>query len=63
MCIPHGAMRSKDNGFIKADKPKKHITKVSDEQFKHGDPDFLDERTTPYKPKKKDSFISSLLGL
>lgn len=60
MCIPHGAMGSKDNGFVKVDKPKKHIKRVSQDQFEKGDPDFVDERITAYEPKKKEeSFFSS----
>lgn len=27
MCMPHGAGGSKSNGFVKEDKPKKHIKK------------------------------------
>ncbi|QSZ42866.1 hypothetical protein GJV85_12355 [Sulfurimonas aquatica] len=61
MCIPHGAMGSKSNGFVKEVKPPKHIQKVSKEQFEKGDPDFVDERTSAYKPKKKKSFFHSLL--
>jgi hypothetical protein len=61
MCIPYGAMRSQDNGYIE-DKPKKHITKVSQKQFENGDPDFVDERTTKNEPKKKkESFFDSLV--
>ena len=60
MCIPHGAMGSKDNGFIE-DKPKKHIQRVSQQEFEKGDPGFVDERTTAYVPKKKESFLESLV--
>ena len=60
MCIPHGAMGGKDNGYVKEEKPKKHISKVSQDIFEKGDPDFIDERTSAYKPKKKASFLSSL---
>ncbi len=60
MCIPHGAMGSKDNGFVKEDKPKKHIKRVSQDQFEKGDPDFIDERTIVYVAKKKLSFFDSL---
>ena len=62
MCIPHGATGSKSNGFVKEDKPKKHITRVSKNQFEKGDPDFIDERTSTYEPKKKSSFFDSILG-
>lgn len=64
MCMPHGAGGSKSNGFEKEERPKKHIQRVSKEQFEKGDPDFIDERTTPYIPKEKEkSFIDSLFGL
>jgi len=53
MCIPHGAMSSKDNGYVE-EKPKKHITRVSQDIFERGDPDFVDERTRKYEPKKKE---------
>jgi len=63
MCIPHGATRSKSNGFVADNKPKKHIKKVSQDQFEKGDPDFIDERTSLYVPKKKESLFNSLFGL
>ena len=62
MCIPHGAKGSKSNGFMKKDKPAKHIKRVSKEQFEKGDPDFVDERTSPYIPEKKTSFLDKFLG-
>ena len=63
MCIPHGAAGSRSNGFVKDDKPKKHIQRVSQDIFERGDPDFIDERTTPYIPKpKKKSFFEALFG-
>jgi len=61
MCIPHGAMGSKSNGFVKEDKPKKHIQRVSQREFEKGDPDFVDERTSSYEPKKKESFLDTLI--
>ena len=63
MCIPHGAMGSKSNGFVKEERPKKHIQRVSKDQFEKGDPDFIDERTSLYEPKKKETFLSGLFGL
>lgn len=57
MCIPHGATGSKSNGFVKKERPKKHIEKVSTEHFEKGDPNFVDERTSEYEPKKKGSFF------
>ena len=61
MCIPHGAMGSKDNGYIET-KEKKHIKKVSQREVEKGDPDFVDERKTPYTPKKKGSFFDELFS-
>lgn len=62
MCMPRGSMGTKSNGFVPEDKPKKHIVKVSQEEFENGDPDFVDERTSSYEPKKKSSFLSPLFG-
>ena len=53
MCIPHGAMGTKSNGYIKT-KSKKHISKMSKEQFEKGDPDFIDQRIDKYTPKKRE---------
>lgn len=61
MCIPHGAMGSKSNGYAKKEKPKKHIQKVSKDQFEKGDPDFIDERTSSYEPKENFSFFNFFL--
>ncbi len=61
MCIPRGVMGTKSNGFIKEDKPKKHIQRVSQREFEKGNPDFVDERTSVYEPKKKESFLESLV--
>lgn len=60
MCIPHGAVGGKSNGFVKENKPKKHVKRVSQSQFEKGDPDFVDERMTSYEAKRKESFFSSL---
>ena len=60
MCIPHGAIGGKSNGFVKEDKPKKHVKRVSQSQFEKGDPNFVDERTTANDTKKKESFFSSI---
>ena len=62
MCIPHGAMGSKDNGYVKEAKPKKHIKRVSQREFEKGDPDFVDERTSKYTPKKKGSFFDNFFS-
>ena len=60
MCIPHGASGTKNNGFVKKSRPAKPVTRVSQDEFEKGDPDFIDERTTEYIPKKKKSFIDKL---
>ncbi|MBC8236870.1 MAG: hypothetical protein H8E76_01455 [Helicobacteraceae bacterium] len=59
MCIPHGTTGTTSNGYMKKDKPKKSIKRVSKEKFEKGDPDFIDERTKAYEPKKNESFFSS----
>lgn len=60
MCIPHGSSGSVSNGYEKEEKPKKHIKRVSQEQFEKGDPDFVDERISIQMPKKK-SFLEQLV--
>jgi len=60
MCIPHGAMGSKESAYVD-DKPTKHVEKVSQREFEKGDPDFVDERTSEYKPKKKETFLETLV--
>ncbi|WP_321777235.1 hypothetical protein [Sulfurimonas sp.] len=57
MCMPHGG-GSRSNGYIEINKVKKHIQKVSQEQFEKGDPNFIDERKNEYVPKKKKAFFS-----
>ena len=61
MCIPHGVVGSKDNGYVET-KPKKHIKKISQREFEKGDPDFVDERTKAYRPKKKGSFFDNFFS-
>ena len=61
MCVPHGATGYVSNGYVKEEKPRKLVQKVSQEHFEKGDPDFIDERKTFYEPKKqKESFFASL---
>ena len=60
MCIPHGAARAKSNGYVKKSRPQKSVKRVSQKQFEKGDPDFVDERTSSYEPKNKESFFESL---
>ena len=61
MCIPHGAARTKSNGYIE-EKPKKSLKKVSQAEFEHGDPDFVDERIRKEEPKRKSSIFERLTG-
>lgn len=61
MCIPHSSSGSVSNGYEKEEKPKKHIKRVSQEQFEKGDPDFVDERITTEESKKKESFLEQLV--
>ncbi len=61
MCIPHGATTSKSNGYVE-EKPKKSVKRVFQEQFEHGDPDFVDERIKKDEPKKKSSIFEKVLG-
>jgi len=63
MCIPHGATGSKSNGFVKKTRAVKSVKRVSQDQFEKGDPDFIDERTSAYEPKKKETFLSGIFGL
>ena len=62
MCIPHGAMRKRDNGFVKEKKPPKSVKRVSQREFEKGDPDFVDERTSIYIPKRKGSLFDYLFS-
>lgn len=62
MCISHGATGSKSNGFVKEERPKKHIERISQREFEKGNLDFVDERISEYIPKKRTtSFFASLL--
>ena len=55
MCIPHGTSGRKSSGFVKKDKPKKHVEPVSKEQFEKGDPNFIDERKKETITKEDDN--------
>ena len=41
-------------------KEKKSITKMPQHTFKYGDPDFIDERITPYIPTIKQHWFKKL---
>ena len=61
MCIPHGVRTTKSNGYVE-DKPKKSVKRVSEAEFEHGDPDFVDERIHKDEPKKKSSIFDKMFG-
>ena len=63
MCMPHSRPASGTTTIKDKSKPKKHIAKVSAEQFEKGDPDFVDERIEAYVPKENKSFLDKLSNL
>ncbi len=62
MCIPHGMQTTKraPKQIRKEKAEKKHKEMISKDLFENGDPDFVDERKTPYVPKKKKSWFENL---
>ena len=62
MCIPHGMVIMKDNGYVKKKKPPKQIQRVSQREFEKGDLDFVDERTSKYIPKQKRSLFGKIFS-
>ena len=60
MSIPRGLVHTQHHTFDKEDKEKKHIVRVSEMEFEHGDPDFVDERVDAHKLKEEKSFLDSL---
>ncbi len=65
MSIPQGTKAIQGNAFIKS-KTKKRVNKFTKVDFKHGNPDFVDERVK--KPKKKadkkgKTFFRYLFGI
>ena len=60
MCMPHSRPASGSTTIKDKSRPKKHIAKVSQEQFEKGDPDFVDERIAPYVAKEKKSFFTKI---
>ena len=64
MCIPHGThtMKQTPSNIRKEKSEKKHIEMISKDLFENGDPDFVDERKTPYMPRKKKSWLANLFG-
>lgn len=62
MCIPQSTHGCIDNGYIEV-KPKKHVERVSQYVFEHGDPTFVDERHLEDKKEVHEkSFLSSLFS-
>ncbi|MFT5659725.1 MAG: hypothetical protein ACI9TV_000347 [Sulfurimonas sp.] len=55
-----GLVHTQHSSFDKEEKEKKHIVPVSENEFEHGDPDFVDERVPAHKLKEEKSFLSSL---
>lgn len=63
MCIPHGTGGTRNNSNIKKERKTKIIKPVSQEEFEHGDPDFIDERKTKDEVQEnKKSIFSGLFG-
>jgi hypothetical protein len=54
-------MGTKDSGYIEI-KEKKHIQRVSQDEFEHGDPNFIDERTHKDAKEEKQSFCNRIFG-
>ena len=48
MCVPHGMTRKQNRSYIQRERVKKVRKMVSKDIFKHGDPDFIDERVKSY---------------
>jgi len=61
MCVPHGSKPLNTGKTLKTEKRRKKISKVSDDIFEKGDPDFIDERTSAYIPKKNLSLIDRFI--
>lgn len=57
---PHKYVKKVSHIHFRGDEPKKDVKKVSQYEFEHGDPDFVDERTSIDKPKKEESIFSSI---
>ena len=57
---PHKYVKKNSHIHFREDKPKKAVKKVPQYEFEHGDPNFVDERTSTDKPKKEESIFSSI---
>ena len=61
MCIPHSRASRSIN--IEKKEPKKRKKIAFDKAaIEKGDPNFVDERITPYKPQKGGGFFSKLFS-
>ena len=50
---PHKYVKKISHIHFREYKPKNTVKKVPQYEFEHGDPDFVDERTSIDKPKKE----------
>ena len=57
---PHKYVKKVSHIHFREDTPKKDAKKVSQYEFEHGDPDFVDERTSKDNSKKEESILSSI---
>lgn len=56
MCMPHGSGSPLSLDTAERSRPKRHIE--FDKRRLEADPDFIDERTKSYEPKKSTSLLS-----
>ncbi len=61
MCMPHGSGTPLFLDRPERSRPKRHIE--FDKRRLEPDPDFIDERTKPYKPKKSTGLLNGLKAL
>jgi len=61
VCIPHGATGKQSTSYKITERPKKHLTRVSKDEFENGNPDFKDERIISYAPKQRKKSLIELL--
>lgn len=61
MCIPHAPTAPVGGGYVKKERAKREVKKVSQREFEKGDPNFVDERKKTQKSEEnEESFLSSL---
>lgn len=61
MCMPRGAGAPLSLDTSERSRPKRHID--FDKRRLEPDPDFIDERTRPYEPKKSIGLLNGLKRL